>query len=124
MLINVTVLATSCINLPPAPSVLQEGSSDGSGASAKTRGSVRRAIGLIHALVLTGLPTFRAVGNPSHRVAAHEFKQHATRTSVFPVPDQAAIKSGASVVPNRLSVWHQGGSGSVLRFLRVTNLSA
>jgi hypothetical protein len=47
MLINVTVLATSYINLPPAPSALQKGSSDGSGASVKTHGSVRHAIGLI-----------------------------------------------------------------------------
>jgi hypothetical protein len=47
MLINVGVLATSCIILPPAPSVLQEGSSDPSDACVWTRGSVRRASGLV-----------------------------------------------------------------------------
>ena len=39
MLIDVERLATICVILPPAPSVLQEGSSD---ACVYTRGSVRR----------------------------------------------------------------------------------
>src|SRR5882757_5663941 len=47
MLINVGVLRTGCIILPPAPSVLQEGSSDASDAGVKTRGSVRRISGLV-----------------------------------------------------------------------------
>jgi hypothetical protein len=46
-LIGVELLATICVILPPAPSVLQEGSSD---ACVYTRGSVRRASGF----VLTG----------------------------------------------------------------------
>jgi hypothetical protein len=50
-LIDVEVLATICVILPPAPSVLQEGSSD---ACVYTRGSVRRASGF----VLTGKPEF------------------------------------------------------------------
>jgi hypothetical protein len=94
MLINVTVLATSCINLPPAPSVLQEGSSDGFGQCQDTRQRPPRYRFNSNALVSTGLSTFWALGNPSHRVAAHDFKQHATRTSVFPVPGPVAIKSG------------------------------
>jgi hypothetical protein len=49
MLIDAERLATICIILPPAQSVLQEGSSD---ASVYTRGSVRRASGF----VLTGKP--------------------------------------------------------------------
>jgi hypothetical protein len=47
MLIDVELLATICVILPPAPSVLQEGSSD---AYVYTRGGVRRASGF----VLTG----------------------------------------------------------------------
>jgi hypothetical protein len=49
MLINVGVLVTSCIIQPPPPSVLQEeeGRSDASDACVKTRGSVRRASGLV-----------------------------------------------------------------------------
>ena len=46
---HVAVLATICVILPPAPSVLQEDSSD---AWVYTRGSVRRASGF----VLTGKP--------------------------------------------------------------------
>jgi hypothetical protein len=49
MLIDVERLATICVILPPAPSVLQEGGSD---ACVYTRGSVRRASGF----VLTGNP--------------------------------------------------------------------
>jgi hypothetical protein len=44
MLINVTVLATSCIMLRPAPSVLQEGSSDGSDAFVKTHAAASAAL--------------------------------------------------------------------------------
>jgi len=47
--IDVAILATISIILPPAPSVLQEGSPD---ACVYTRGSVRRASGF----VLTGNP--------------------------------------------------------------------
>ena len=47
MLIDVERLAAICVILPPAPSVLQEGSSD---ACVYPRGSVRRASGF----VLTG----------------------------------------------------------------------
>ena len=47
--IDVAILATISIILPPAPSVLQEGSPD---ACVYTRGSVRRASGF----VLTGKP--------------------------------------------------------------------
>ena len=49
MLIDVELLATIGIILPPAPSVVQGGSSD---ASVYTRASVRRASGF----VLTGKP--------------------------------------------------------------------
>jgi hypothetical protein len=61
MLINVGVLRTGCIILPPAPSVLQEGSSDGSDAGVKTRGSVRRTSGLVQTPLweaLNGIPKF------------------------------------------------------------------
>src|SRR6266700_3130753 len=47
--IGAEFLVTICVILPPAPSVLQEGSSD---ACVYTRGSVRRASGF----VLTGNP--------------------------------------------------------------------
>jgi hypothetical protein len=44
MFIDVGALATSCIILPPVPSVIQERSSD---ACVYRRGSVRRASGLV-----------------------------------------------------------------------------
>jgi len=59
MLINVGVLRTGCIILPPAPSVLQEASSDASDAGVKTRRSVRRTSGLVQTPlweVLNGQP--------------------------------------------------------------------
>jgi hypothetical protein len=59
MLINVTVLATSRTMLPPAPSVLQGGSSDGSDASVKTHVAAFAALGMIgEAVVLSHLGTF------------------------------------------------------------------
>ncbi len=59
-LIDVELLATICVILPPAPSVLQEGSSDG---CVYTRGSVRRASGF----VLTGNPEVRPRNNFQRR---------------------------------------------------------
>lgn len=44
MLIDVELLATICVIPPPAPSLLQEGSSD---ACVYTRGSVRRTSGFV-----------------------------------------------------------------------------
>ena len=46
--IGAEFLVTICVILPPAPSVLQEGSSEGSSdACVYTRGSVRRASGFV-----------------------------------------------------------------------------
>ena len=63
-LIDVELLATICVILPPAPSVLQEGSSEGSSdACVYTRGSVRRASGFL----LTGNPEVRPRNNFQRR---------------------------------------------------------